>query len=310
MVYVAIERHAEPTAPEIQRLVDAAEAEGHVFVARTVDEWATGANRFDGPNEAFFLASVDGEIVGMCGVNVDPYVDDPTVGRLRHLYVHPSNRSARIGEQLTDVCLSHAWGRFDTVRLRTPGEAADRFYERIGFRRISSDTATHERSPYPKVREFCLRSAEIVGELRKYPFEPGLWPPCLGPATGLGRSLVSLASKEADNFRIDDAIDGGGVQYWENIAGQLVVYSTHSLGFADGRDIVSKTVFDDRGDHMEATLFVGNLDHTIGMAAEYSGAVLLHNEGDVLLTGKRLEPIEWTRVLRVAISLDDAITVV
>ena len=29
----------------------------------------------------------EGRLVGVCGLNVDPYLDDPSVGRVRHLYV-------------------------------------------------------------------------------------------------------------------------------------------------------------------------------------------------------------------------------
>jgi GNAT superfamily N-acetyltransferase len=147
MTAASIEKYAGPTPPPIDALVAAAETEGHGFVRRTVEEWASGANRFDAPNEVWFLAELDGAVTGMCGVNIDRHLYDPTVGRLRHLYVHPDHRSGGLGERLVDACLKHASGRFTTIRLRTPGEEADRFYDKLGFLRSASDTASHTKQP-------------------------------------------------------------------------------------------------------------------------------------------------------------------
>ena len=147
MTSPTIRRFASATPPAIGALVDAADEEGHPFVRRTLDEWAAGENRFDRPNEAFFLAELNGEVVGTCGINRDHHVDDPTVGRLRHLYVHPTQRGTGLGADLVARCLDHAVGRFHLVRLRTPGAAADRFYDNLGFDRSASDTATHELVP-------------------------------------------------------------------------------------------------------------------------------------------------------------------
>lgn len=142
-----INRFADLAPPAIGSLVTAADDERHPFVRRTFDEWAAGENRFDRPNEAFFIAELDDEVVGMCGINQDRYVDDREVGRLRHLYVHPSHRDGGLGADLVTTCLHHAAGRFRIVRLRTPGAAADRFYDNLGFDRSGSDTATHELVP-------------------------------------------------------------------------------------------------------------------------------------------------------------------
>src|SRR5712692_9919279 len=44
---------------------------GSRFVGRLATEWDSGANRFDKPGEALFVARVDGRPVGVCGLNVD-----------------------------------------------------------------------------------------------------------------------------------------------------------------------------------------------------------------------------------------------
>src|SRR5262249_10404426 len=63
------------------------EAAGSRLVPPLVDDWAGGPNRFDRPGETLFGASVGGWLVGVCGLNVDPYAGGALVGRVRHLYV-------------------------------------------------------------------------------------------------------------------------------------------------------------------------------------------------------------------------------
>jgi N-acetylglutamate synthase-like GNAT family acetyltransferase len=79
----------------------------------------------------------------MCGLNVDPYVDDSTVGRLRHLYVHPDHRRRGVAAALVDRCLVDAGETFARVRLRTSSPVADAFYRSIGFEAIDDEDATH-----------------------------------------------------------------------------------------------------------------------------------------------------------------------
>lgn len=139
-----IRQHGDPSSPDLGDLVDLAEAEGHEFVARTKSQWASGANRFDQKGEAFFVAYGDSSVVGICGLNSDPYLNDSAVGRLRHLYVHPSHRRAGMAEALVTRCLGFAVGRFDRVRLRTSNPAADALYRSMGFTPVLDSSATHE----------------------------------------------------------------------------------------------------------------------------------------------------------------------
>ena len=129
---------------DLGRLLAAASADRHRFVARTLTEWRTGANRFDQPGEGFFLAHEGGEIVGMCGLNIDPYANNPAVGRIRHLYVLPLTRRSGVGTLLVAECLDLAAGVFDRVRLRTFEPTAAAFYTTIGFQESAEEYATHE----------------------------------------------------------------------------------------------------------------------------------------------------------------------
>jgi len=76
-------------------------------------------------------------IVGVCGLNRDPYVDDPSIGRVRHLYVSPSHRRQGIGRALVRTVMDAASDRFRMLRLRTTPVAGS-FYGALGFQSVSS----------------------------------------------------------------------------------------------------------------------------------------------------------------------------
>ncbi len=140
---VAIVRHGSTPSLDLGSLFNEAASEGHRFVARAATEWANGSNRFDQDGEGLFLAFAGEHTIGMCGLNIDPFLDDPTVGRLRHLYVTPHHRKAGIGRRLVCACLELADGSFRRVRLRTFDRMAAQFYEDLGFAAVGEQTATH-----------------------------------------------------------------------------------------------------------------------------------------------------------------------
>lgn len=88
-----------------------------MFVARLRDEWEAGLNRFDATGEALFEALDEIELVGVCGLNPDPYSDDPTIGRVRHLYELPRHRRAGISGALVQAALGPARVSLDQSRI-------------------------------------------------------------------------------------------------------------------------------------------------------------------------------------------------
>jgi GNAT superfamily N-acetyltransferase len=134
-----VERLHELPADRLAPLITESEQAGLRFVVRLAEEWASGRNRFDRPGEALFGASLDRLLVGVCGLNIDPYANDPRVGRVRHLYVLTAHRRLGVGRQLVDAVVAAARGPFTTLRLSTTNPAAARFYESLRFRRHAGD---------------------------------------------------------------------------------------------------------------------------------------------------------------------------
>src|SRR2546423_527345 len=76
---VAIERLSNLQPECLATLIAESERGGLRFVRRLADEWTSGANRFDRPGEALFLARSGDDVIGVCGLNIDPYAAQPNV---------------------------------------------------------------------------------------------------------------------------------------------------------------------------------------------------------------------------------------
>lgn len=128
-------------------LAKLADAEGHRMVSHLIADWRSGANAFDRPGEALFAAAADGSVVGVCGLNVDPYADDESVGRVRRMYVDPAWRREGVGSALVERVLEQARGHFEVLHLRTASSEAAAFYRSQGFADVADDpTCTHRRT--------------------------------------------------------------------------------------------------------------------------------------------------------------------
>ena len=117
---------------EISSLLQESESQGFGFIRRLVDDYASGVNRFDDSGEALYGAYYQG-LVGICGLNRDPYLSDPNVGRVRHLYVLRGYRRAGTGRSLVETLIADARRHFRLLVLRTTKPDADRFYRALGF---------------------------------------------------------------------------------------------------------------------------------------------------------------------------------
>jgi ribosomal protein S18 acetylase RimI-like enzyme len=131
---LAIDRLSDLSSGDVAELLSDSEGLGSRIVRRLVDEWGSGANRFDRQGEALFGARGAGRLLGVCGLNVDSYAGDDRVGRVRHLYVLSESRRQGVGQRLVQRVIQAARGRFDDLRLHTSNPEAARLYEALGFR--------------------------------------------------------------------------------------------------------------------------------------------------------------------------------
>jgi GNAT superfamily N-acetyltransferase len=139
---VLIQRIQLP-APGIEQMQAEARSEGYNFLETLVEEWLSGRNRFDAPGELLCGHLDDGILAAVGGLNRDPFLADPAVGRIRRVYVRPAWRNRGIGGALLDTLLGAAADNFRVVRLRVENPAAARLYERKGFLTVQSPSATH-----------------------------------------------------------------------------------------------------------------------------------------------------------------------
>jgi GNAT superfamily N-acetyltransferase len=141
---VSIIRLYDLPLDRLAELVAESEQAGFRFLRRLVEEWESDANRYARAGEALFAAVLGDRIIGVCGLNRDPYHGDTRVGRVRRLYVASPLRRRGIGRLLVATVIETARESFAQLRLRTDREPAARFYEALGFRRCEGEVGcTH-----------------------------------------------------------------------------------------------------------------------------------------------------------------------
>ncbi|MCO4784019.1 MAG: GNAT family N-acetyltransferase [Candidatus Cloacimonetes bacterium] len=118
---------------ELNHLVQEASSEQHSFMLRMKAEYIGNKNRFNQEGEAIFLALKDEKIIGFVGLNIDPYLEDKNVGRVRHLYVQTDYRRQKVAQALLQQLIAKAKQHFKILTLRTFHHEASCFYETLGF---------------------------------------------------------------------------------------------------------------------------------------------------------------------------------
>jgi GNAT superfamily N-acetyltransferase len=83
--------------PGFAALHEESKAEGHILLTRFVEALASGAERYDGVAGHFLAVTQDGALIALGGIAPDHYLADPSVGRLRHVYVARAHRRSGIG---------------------------------------------------------------------------------------------------------------------------------------------------------------------------------------------------------------------
>ena len=116
---------------------------GYNFLQRTIDDWNSGANRFDRPGEKLWGLFIEKELIGVGGLNIDPYCFIPKVGRVRHLYIREAQRRAGYATLIMNKIIEEASYSFTVLRLFTDNPGASAFYEKLGFKQTGEYKASH-----------------------------------------------------------------------------------------------------------------------------------------------------------------------
>jgi GNAT superfamily N-acetyltransferase len=131
----------------LHELLAEARSERYDFIDTLIDEWQSGANRFEGYGETLYGAfGDDGLLMAVGGLTIDPFVPyegRAEVGRIRRVYVRAAWRNRGIGRRLVLALVEEARKSFTAVRLRAENADAARLYERIGFSPLDDPDATH-----------------------------------------------------------------------------------------------------------------------------------------------------------------------
>ncbi len=126
-------------------LVAESEQPGFRFVRKLVEDWQSGGNQFALPGEALFVALYGERVIGVCGLNNDPYAECTGVGRVRRLYVLTAFRRQAVGRRLVQEVVAAARVSFSSLRLRAETAEAFRFYAALGFRECAGvSDCTHQ----------------------------------------------------------------------------------------------------------------------------------------------------------------------
>ena len=114
-------------------------AEGFRQVERLAGDWEAGTTRFDRDGEALFAARLNGVLVGIGGLTIEPVV--PGALRMRRFYVRPAFRRIGVGRRLVTALLAGVDGeRSITVNA---GPASIAFWVSLGFNPDPRDGHTH-----------------------------------------------------------------------------------------------------------------------------------------------------------------------
>ena len=133
-----------PIHEEFVPLIQASTTEGYNFVQKLWDEYQSGENDFRGQGDILLGIYQEGQLIGVGGVHRDPYLNQPTIGRIRHVYVLPEHRRGGIGKMLVQALIDHGTAHFTTFTLRTMTAHGRAFYTALGF----SDTPHYENATH------------------------------------------------------------------------------------------------------------------------------------------------------------------
>ncbi|MDR0139371.1 GNAT family N-acetyltransferase [Metabacillus idriensis] len=130
---ITIKRLDSVKTEEISNLLDESKQEGFRFLERLSADYQSGGNTFKKPGEMLLGAFHNETLIGIGGINQDPYSQNEKAGRIRRFYVSKEHRRQGVGELILRALLKEAEDFFDVAVLRTDTKEASLFYKQAGF---------------------------------------------------------------------------------------------------------------------------------------------------------------------------------
>ncbi|MGH0593488.1 GNAT family N-acetyltransferase [Bacillus pretiosus] len=114
-------------------LVQESKEEGFNFLIKLISEYENKINIFNKTGECLYGIFQGEKLIGIGGLNEDPYTENNTIGRLRRFYISKNYRRKGLGNLLLNRLLLHAEKYFKVVVLHTDSKQGDVFYNANGF---------------------------------------------------------------------------------------------------------------------------------------------------------------------------------
>ncbi|MED2788362.1 GNAT family N-acetyltransferase [Bacillus thuringiensis] len=118
---------------EFSHLVQDSEEEGFNFLIRLISEYKNEINTFNKTGECLYGIFQGDMLIGVGGLNEDPYTKDNKIGRLRRFYISKDFRRIGLGNLLLNQLLCHAEKYFEVIVLHADTKEGDAFYTANGF---------------------------------------------------------------------------------------------------------------------------------------------------------------------------------
>ncbi|EJS68279.1 MULTISPECIES: GNAT family N-acetyltransferase [Bacillus] len=114
-------------------LVQESKEEGFNFLIKLKSEYENKINIFNKTGECLYGIFQGEKLIGIGGLNKDPYTENNKIGRLRRFYISKNYRRKGLGNLLLNRLLLHAEKYFKVVVLHTDTKQGDVFYNANGF---------------------------------------------------------------------------------------------------------------------------------------------------------------------------------
>ncbi|WP_242235033.1 GNAT family N-acetyltransferase [Bacillus cereus group sp. BfR-BA-01316] len=118
---------------EMNHLVEESKEEGFNFLLKLINEYESEKNTFSKTGECLYGIFQEDKLIGIGGLNQNPYTKDNKIGRLRRFYILKDYRRIGLGKLLLKQLLRHAEKYFHVVVLHTDTKQGDEFYCANGF---------------------------------------------------------------------------------------------------------------------------------------------------------------------------------